>query len=79
MEETQLARGTHVTAPDTYSGIRTAAAVENWIYALTCYFDLVVMNQTQCVSFAVNLLRDDASLWWQEYGYSGCANVFLYL
>jgi hypothetical protein len=28
------------------------------------------MSQSQCVSFAVNLLRDDASLWWQQYSQS---------
>jgi hypothetical protein len=70
VDDIQLPRGAHVTAPDAYRGTRTAAAVENWIYALTCYFELVGMNQTQSVSFAVNLVRDDASLWWQQYSQS---------
>lgn len=67
VEDTQLPRGAHVTTPDTSRGTRTAAAVENWIYALTCYFELVGMNQKQSVSFAVNLLRDEASLWCQQH------------
>jgi hypothetical protein len=36
----QPAKGAHVTMPETYSGTRTAAAVEDTIYALNYYSEL---------------------------------------
>jgi hypothetical protein len=43
-------------------------AVDNWVYSMERYFDIVSMTPTQQVGFAVNLSRDNASLWWQQFG-----------
>ncbi|CAO3645899.1 unnamed protein product [Cunninghamella blakesleeana] len=61
-----LPRGVRVNAPDVFRGERTSAAVENWLYMLNNYFDLLTLDDSQKIAFAVNLLRDAALLWWKQ-------------
>ena len=61
-----LPRGVRITAPDVFRGERISAAVENWLYMLNNYFDLLTLDDHQKIAFAVNLLRDAALLWWKQ-------------
>jgi hypothetical protein len=62
-----LPRGARVAVPDPFREARTAVAVENWLYSMDRYFDIVPMNSTQQVALAVNLLQDDANLRWPQF------------
>ncbi|KAI8575726.1 hypothetical protein K450DRAFT_260182 [Umbelopsis ramanniana AG] len=64
----ELPRGVRVANPDTFRGTRTASAVEDWIFSMERYRNIVPMTSIRQVAFAVNLLREDASLWWQQFG-----------
>lgn len=54
--------------PDPFRGTRSASEVENCIFSIDQYFDIMPMTPTHQVAFAINLLRDDASLWWHQFG-----------
>ena len=55
--------------PDTYDGKRSLGAAKNWLRECRTYFeacgDRIGVNDLPKITFAISLLRGQASLWWQ--------------
>ena len=67
---TSAAQGTFnlkVPKPDTFSGVRNATTVDNFLFGLERYFDaLGVRDDAARINNAPTYLRNSAQLWWRR-------------
>ncbi|KAG2190783.1 hypothetical protein INT47_012934, partial [Mucor saturninus] len=52
--------------PDCYFGERSASILDGWLYSVERYASYYGMSSEDKCSYAVNLLRRQASTWWQR-------------